>query len=701
MNLHKNWKAASVKLTKATMAAALALTLLPPVMASAAAAPTAVSSTNVQTPTLTASSVTAFLDAFFAEGAIQEMAPGAAVVVVKNGQVLAEKGYGYADVDSKRKVDPKKDVFRMASVSKTFTSTAIMQLVEQGKVGLNTDIRTYLGDLTFNNPFDKPVTVGDLMTHLSGFQIQDPVAEDLNPNLDEYVDLKDYIKKYMPDVVREPGTAYMYDNFAFLLLGYIVQQASGMPYEKYMEQHVFEPLGMESTDFLIREDLMKRAATGYAGGEPVEPYTVRPTVMPSGGMFSTADDMSKFMIAFLNEGKLPSGKSLLQADTIDSMTKYRSAIHPLLPDATYGFEAPTQLPGAGSSDKVITKAGDIAGASSLMFLIPEQDTGVFVVYNQNGGLREQLYAAFIAKFFPQYAAEATFPAFTPESPEQLARYAGLYKDLRVESIVSKVGAGSRGRMVMSDPLTGERALKQVAPGLFIDANKRLVGFKLDDAGNVTYLKEPYLNPMGYEQKGEKPAGFNDVPSTHPYASYILDLQSLRYYPNDPNQAFGPDEAMTRAEYVEMLMRTSAIPLSEKTPKFKDIQNHPYAAAIQTAYEYGLVSGNDKGLFQPDRPITRQEAAVIIYNSLGGLYPDELLQPIKLSGHTDKWAVSAVKLMVTMGYHGPEVKKNSAGAADFLSKKVLTRAENAAINDMLLTSSLAGNSQLGDGSLPGN
>ncbi len=693
------WRSASVKWTKAVIASALALTLLPPTLSYAAETPTASASAAARDTALTSSSVTAFLDEFFALEEIQELAPGAAVVVVKNGRVLAEKGYGYADVDSKRRVDPKKDVFRMASVSKTFTAAAIMQLVEQGKLSLDADIRTYLGGITFENPFAEPVTVADLLTHRSGFKIQDARQEDLNPAKGQSVSMEDYIAKYMPDVVREPGTAYMYDNFAYLLLGYIVQQASGTPYETYMERSVFAPLNMGSTDFTLTADLRKRSATGYAAEETIKPYPVSESFMPQGGMLSTADDIAKFMTAFLNEGKTASGAQLLKADSVAAMSEYRSAIHPLLPDSTYGFESASQLPGAGSSSKVITKGGDVPGASSLMFLIPEQDTGVFVVYNQNGALREQLYAAFIYRFFPQYAAEATFPAFAAESPEQLERYAGLYKDLRVESIVSKVGPGSRGRMVISDPLTGERALRQVAPGLFMDANKMLVAFKTDTDGSVSYLKEPYLNPMGYEQKGAKPSGFNDIASTHPYAKYILDLQSLGYYPNDPNMAFGPDEAVTRGEYVDMLMRTSAIPLSESKPELKDTVGHPYAAAIQTAYEFGLISGNDKGMFQPDRPITRQEAALIIYNSTGSLYPEELLESVKLTGKTDKWAVSAVKLVVALGYHGPEVKFSASGAADFQSKKVLTRAENAAINDMLLTSTVTGAASLKDAAQP--
>ncbi|OWA35688.1 penicillin-binding protein [Saccharibacillus sp. O16] len=678
------------------MAAALALTLLPPALTSAASeTPASATSASATSTPLTASSVTTFLDTFFAQEAIQELAPGAAVVVVKDGQILAQKGYGYADVASERVVDPKKDVFRMASVSKTFTSVAIMQLVEQGKLSLDTDIRTYLGGITFSNPFSKPVTVADLLTHRSGFQIQDVLTEDISSNLDEYVSMKDYITNHMPDVVREPGTAYMYDNFAFLLLGYIVQQASGTPFETYMNQNVFSTLGMSSSNFLMTKDLKARTVTGYSGGEPLEPYTLRPTVMPQGGMFSTSDDIAKFMLAFLNDGKSASGAQLLKPDTVASMEEYRSAIHPLLPDTTYGFEAPSQLPGAGSSSKVITKAGDVPGASSLMFLIPEQKTGVFVVYNQNGSLREQLYTAFINRFFPQYAEAAKLPEYVGDSPEQLARYSGLYKDLRVESLVSKVGPESRGRVVISDPLTGERALRQVAPGLFVDAAGMFVAFKTEADGNVSYLKEPYLNPAGYEQKGMKPAGFNDIPSTHPYAQYILDLQSLGYYPNDANQSFGPNQPVTRGEYVDMLMRTSAITLSKNEPKFKDVAGSPYAAAIQTAYEYGLITGNEKGMFQPDRPITRQEAAVIIYNSNAALYPPELLDGVKLTGKTDKWAVPAVKLLVMLGYHGPEVKFNAAGAADFQSKKVLTRAENAAINDMLLTNTITGTMHLDD------
>ncbi|MDO3413106.1 beta-lactamase family protein [Saccharibacillus sp. CPCC 101409] len=692
MKNRKIWKVASTKWAKALLASTLALTLVPSTFASAA--PAAQSAAAKQTDTaLTASSVNAFLDEFFALDEVKEMAPGAAVVVVKNGKTLAEKGYGYAKVDGKKKVDPQNTVFRMASVSKTFVAAAAMQLVEQGKLGLDDDIRTYLGDITFDNPFAEPVTVADLLTHRSGFQIQDILQEDVHDDFDERVSIEDYVRKYMPDVVREPGTAYMYDNFAYLLLGYIVERASGTPFETYMQKNVFSPLGMKSSSFMLSDDLVKRSAEGYSGGEPLGIYTLRPTVMPEGGMLSTAGDIAKFMTAFLNDGKTASGASFLKPDSVASMETYRSSIHPLLPDTTYGFEAPSQLPGAGSSDKVITKAGDMPGASSLMFLIPEQDTGVFVVYNENGGLREMLYAAFIYRFFPQYAKEINFPAYAAESPEQLNRYAGLYKDLRVESVVSKLGTSNRGRMVMSDPLTGERALRQVADGLFIDADKMLVAFKTESDGSVSYLKEPYLNPAGYEQKGLEPAGFNDIPSTHPYSKYILDLQSLRYYPNDPNLSFGPDQPVTRGEYVDMLMRTSAIPLSENAPEFSDVKGHPYAAAIQTAYEYGLISGSAKGQFNPDRPITRQEAAAIIYNSTAGLYPEELLSSVKLTGKTDKWAVPAVKLMVLLGYYGPEVKINAAGAADYQSKKVLTRAENAAINDLLLTSTVLGSQSL--------
>lgn len=377
-----------------------------------------------------------------------------------------------------------------------------MQLVEQGKVDLQADFQTYVKGLEFDNPFDKPVTVENLLTHTTGFEIRDPQQEDIHTDFDKYIAMEDYAKQHMPPVVREPGSAYMYDNFSFLLLGMIVENVSGEPFESYMQQHIFKPLGMDNSSFMLDKKFQKQLATGYdAAHNPLDLYTIAPTPMPQGGMLSTAEDIGKFMIAFLNDG-VKDNERILKESTVKSMEQYRSSIHPLLPNTTYGFEAAFQLPGAGSSPKVITKAGDLNGFSSYLFFIPEQNTGVFLTYNQNGALRNLFYPAFIQSFFPQYAEPVQFKEYTPQSAAELQRFTGLYADLRISTIVSSLkNAGTEpGQLSISDVFLGQRNLIQVEDNLFKDElTGQFTAFKKNADGTI-YMKEPYLNPMGYEKK---------------------------------------------------------------------------------------------------------------------------------------------------------------------------------------------------------
>lgn len=665
------------KWTKIITAAVLSLSLMiPAVSASAAAAPDA-----AQAKPLDAASATAFLDEFFASEAAKTQYVGASVVVVKDGQVLAQKGYGYADQENEVPVDPESTVFRIASVSKTFAATAIMQLVEQGKIALQDDFTKYVEDLEFDNPFAKPVTIEHLLTHTTGFEIRDPKQEDLHSDFEKVVELDDYVRANMPPVVREPGSVYMYDNFASMLLGLIVQNVSGQPYEQYMDEQIFQPLGMENSDFLLTGKLKDQLAVEYTPAHTkMEPYAVTPTVMPQGGMLSTAEDIGKFMIAFLNGGAAGSSR-VLKEETVTAMEQYRSEIHALLPDTTYGFEAPFQLPGAGSSSKVITKAGDLLGTSSYLFMIPEQNTGVFLTYNQQGVLRNLFYPQFMAAFFPQYAAPVALEAFEPQSGKQLAKFAGHYSDLRLDIMVSAIDSEGESGLVISDAFLGPRPLTQVDENLFADSlTNQFTGFKLDEEGNVLYMKEPYLNPMGYAKKGAEAAGFEDVGEDHPYASYIYPLQSLGYYENEAGISFSPEQAVTRGEYVQALLELLNMDAMDPSDQaaFADMEGHPAALSIQIASDLGMVVGDGKGHFYPDKPITRQEAAVMIYRLISAQYPPEAFAGIKLSGSTDEWAVDAVKLMIAFGLHGPEVQVSEDGSVDYRSQETLTRAEEAAI-----------------------
>ncbi|WP_017690044.1 serine hydrolase [Paenibacillus sp. PAMC 26794] len=672
-------------LTGAFMAVVLSLSLWVPAVKAETSTP--VAAEQAKTKALTTESATAFLDSFFDSPETKAHYVGASVVVVKDGKVLAEKGYGYADQENKTPIDPKNTAFRVASVSKTFTSAAVMQLVEQGKVDLQADFQTYVKGLEFDNPFDKPVTVENLLTHTTGFEIRDPQQEDIHTDFDKYIAMEDYAQQHMPPVVREPGSAYMYDNFSFLLLGMIVENVSGEPFESYMQQHIFKPLEMDNSSFMLDKKFQKQLATGYdAAHNPLDLYTIAPTPMPQGGMLSTAEDIGKFMIAFLNDG-VKDNKRIFKESTVKSMEQYRSSIHPLLPNTTYGFEAAFQLPGAGSSPKIITKAGDLTGFSSYLFLIPEQNTGVFLTYNQNGALRNLFYPAFIQNFFPQYAEPVQFKEYTPQSAAELQRFTGLYADLRISTIVSslKNDGTEPGQLSISDVFLGQRNLIQVEDNLFKDElTGQFTAFKKNADGTI-YMKEPYLNPMGYEKKGQKPMGFRDVRENSPYAEAIYAIQSLGYYENDVNKSFQPKSAVTRAEFIENTLKLSGLKPSKTTPPAgTDWADHAAAGYIQLGYEMGMITGKDEQQFKPDQVIIRQEAMVMMWRILQLQYPSELFTDVKLAGHTDPWAVPAVQMMAKLGIHGPEVKVLEDGSVDFLSRKPLIRQEEAAIMYALLT-----------------
>ncbi|MDQ0062610.1 serine hydrolase [Paenibacillus harenae] len=640
---------------------------------------------NGQSKELNAESAAAFLDAFFASEAAKPHYTGASVVVVKDGKVIAQKGYGVADKESGKAVDPASTVFRIASVSKTFTAVAAMQLIEQGKLNLTDDVLKVVPNLKLVNPFNIPVTIEHLLTHTTGFEIQDPNPEDFHFDFDKNVSIEDYVQANLPPVVRKPGSSYMYDNFASLLLGLAVEKASGVPFETYMKQNVFEPLGMKNSGFKLEGSLKEQLAAGYdAAGQKVETYALTPTVMPHGGMLSTAEDIGKFMIAFLSGGAGETSRVLAEK-TVDQMEVYRSSIHPLMPDTTYGFEAPFQIPGAGSSSKIITKAGDLTDFSSYLFLIPEQNTGVFLTYNQQGVLRNLFYPQFIQTFFPQYAAPAQLAEYKPSSSDELSKFTGYYSDLRIKSFVSGLKTGEAG-LTIADAFIGPRQLKQVDANLFVDGlTNQFTAFKLDENGNVLYMKEPYINPLGYASKGVTPAGFADVTGEHAYAEQILALQSLGYYSNDASVAFQPEQQVTRGEYVQFILESSNLKGSETTElAFSDLDGHPSASFIQTAYELGMVKGTGTGKFQPERVISRQEAAAILWRMYSLQYSPQLFENVKLAGKTDAWAIPAVQMMIALGIHGPEVQRNADGAADFGSKNILNKQELAAILFALLT-----------------
>jgi hypothetical protein len=338
---------------------------------------------------------------------------------------------------------------------------------------------------------------------------------------------------------------------------------------------------------------------------------------------------------------------------------------------------------AGSSGRVLTKLGDLPGGSSMLLLLPEEETGVFLTYNQNGALRDLFYTQFMKTFFPAYAAPADLAAFGPDEAAELEALEGLYADLRMPSIVYRIEAADGDALAVSDALIGTRIFRRAAGNLFIDEmTQRFAAFRTDD--DAVYMRETALNPLGYARKADAPAGYADVAADDPYAPYILGIQSLGYYPNGEGLAFEPDRPVTRAELVRHLLEISGLKGSESESRaFADIEGHPLAPYIQQAAELGLVNGAGDGRFDPDRPATRQEAAVIVWNSYKRLFPEAIFARTRVEGNTASWARPAARMMVAFGLHGPEVALSESGVPVYDGAGTLTRREEAALLYKLL------------------
>ena len=264
--------------------------------------------------TLTATDVNAWLDGYLPYALKTGDIAGAVVAVVKDGEVLTARGYGYADVAARKPVDPKLTLFRPGSVSKLFTWTAVMQQVEQGKIDLDADVNKYL-DFRIPPREGQPITMRNLMQHTAGFEEQAKGIISEDPKAPGFETL---LKAWTPVRVFAPGTTPAYSNYGASLAGYIVQRVSGEPFDSYLEKHIFEPLEMKHSSFRqpLPPELAPLMSKGYrvASGEPGAFEIVGPA--PAGALSSPGEDMANFMIVHLQGGEFR-GKRILSAATAE------------------------------------------------------------------------------------------------------------------------------------------------------------------------------------------------------------------------------------------------------------------------------------------------------------------------------------------------------------------------------------------------
>jgi CubicO group peptidase (beta-lactamase class C family) len=237
---------------------------------------------------------------------------------------------------SKRPVDPNSTIFRLASISKLFTWVSVMQLKEAGKLDLDTDVNRYL-DFQIRPAFNKPITLRNLMTHTGGFE--ETVDDIILTDPKKAVSLRDYLIANQPMRIFPPGEVPAYSNYGVGLASYIVQRASGEPFEQYVQEHIFAPLGMTHSSFYqpVEKPLANLPSEGYRTN------TTKPAVgfeffnpVGAGGISSTAADMGRFGQALLNGGSLD-GKSILKPETVAEMWTPQFRASDQLPAQCMGF----------------------------------------------------------------------------------------------------------------------------------------------------------------------------------------------------------------------------------------------------------------------------------------------------------------------------------------------------------------------------
>jgi len=420
---------------------------------------------------------------------------GATLAVVKDGEIFFAKGYGYADVKEKKPVFADKTLFRPGSGSKLFTWTAVMQLVEQGKIDLNADINIYIKDFKIPDTYPKPVTMTHLLTHTSG--LEDFISEMGARRAEDLVPLAEFLARKMPARVLPPGKFTSYSNYGTALAGYIIEKISEMPFEDYIEENIFEILDMQQSTF--RQPLPSHLAGDMSAGYTYEKGIYKPHgfeyingLAPAGSMSATATDMAKFMIAHLQNGKYGENR-ILEEETAKLMHTQLFTHDPRVDGNAHGFWEMTY-----NNIRTIVHGGDTFLFHSLLSIIPEKNIGLFVSFNSAGGTWP-VYDNFIKAFLNHYYPAPELVDIEPPRgfKKRANRFTGSYGVTRVSEttyeklmglmMTAKMEATEDDTLLITMPMgLGSTQWIEVEPLVFREVGGQdTVVFRENSKGRIT------------------------------------------------------------------------------------------------------------------------------------------------------------------------------------------------------------------------
>jgi CubicO group peptidase (beta-lactamase class C family) len=498
--------AASVWLTAAPLLAqGPAIKPTPKAKRPVAATPTpaAPATSPITAVSLTAEDLSSFMDGFMPQQLEQADIAGAVVAVVKDGKLLFARGYGYSDYEKKTPVSAENTLFRPGSISKLFTWTSVMQQVEQGKLQLDRDVNDYL-DFKIPAKFGKPTTLRDIMTHRSGLEetIKDLFVgsdRDLRP-------LSQYLPAHLPEQIFAPGSIPAYSNYATTVAAYIVERVSGQKFDDYVDQHILQPLNMAHATFRqpLPENLKALMSNGYhrasEGPKPFEWVQVA----PAGSLSASAEAMSHFMIAHLQNGQY-GDVQILKPETAVQMHTRQDGWPASMNAQALGFYEESR-----NGHRIIGHGGDTEVFHSDLHLMVNDNVGFFVSYNSLGrddaSPREVLFQKFLDRYFPGPALNEPTLSTAAEDARQVA---GLYKvSRRFESSLLSVLTVLGEAKVKVDPKDNTifiddafknangvpKHFREIAPMLFrdVDGHDKLAFVKDSNGAVILYIDFPFM-----------------------------------------------------------------------------------------------------------------------------------------------------------------------------------------------------------------
>ena len=455
---------------------------------------------------LTAADAEAWLDGLVPAALKAAQVPGAVVILVKDGKPLLEKGYGLADWDKHSPVDAQRTLFRPGSVSKLFTWTAVMQLVEQGKLDLDVDLNRYL-DFTIPPRNGKALTLRHVLTHTTGLE---ETARDLITYTTITPDTGKVLKDHVPPYLYDAGTTQGYSNYATSLAGYIVQRVSGKSYDDYIEQHILAPLGMKDSTFRqpLPAALEAQMAKGYTSlDEPPKPFEIV-SMPPAGSMSASGADMGRFMLAYLGQGKLGEAQ-ILQPETVKRMFTTITRGMPDLAGIGLGFYQQDI-----NGHRALGHGGDTVLFHSHLMLFPDDGIGLYISVNSSGRdgqgkwIRDRVYQGFADRYLPDLRAPTVAVVDEATAVAHAQLMAGAYRNSRrVDSaflsllqLVSplRIEALEHGRLALD--IAGSRSVfREVKPFLWEEEHgKRRLQALVEDGKLKRWGLEPYVFAFIFE-----------------------------------------------------------------------------------------------------------------------------------------------------------------------------------------------------------